>query len=102
MIGPSTEMTIFPGQPLVHFDTISIALTPAESAVYALCRADGSYIYFGESRDLRRRLMEHLVDTASCLHREGAVFFAYELHASRGIRLARLNQLLASYPTVCK
>ena len=101
MITTPTEMAIFPGQPLVRFDTVSVALTPAESAVYVLCRADGSYIYFGESRDLRRRLMEHLVDTASCLHREGAAFYAYELHSSPGTRLARLNQLIASYPTAC-
>ena len=94
-------MAIFPGQPLVRFDTVSVALTPGESAVYALCRSDGTYIYFGESRDLRRRLMEHLVDTASCIHSEGAVFFAYELHASAGMRLARLNQLIAAYPTIC-
>jgi hypothetical protein len=45
--------------------------------------------------------MEHLVDTASCVHREGATFFAYELHSSPGARLARLNQLIAAYPTAC-
>jgi hypothetical protein len=94
-------MAIFPGQPLVRFDTVSVALTPAASAVYALCRADGTYIFFGESRDLRRRLMEHLVDAGSCVHREGAAFFAYELHSSPGTRLARLNQLIAAYPTSC-
>ena len=101
MITTRSEMAIFPGQPLVRFDTVSVALTPDASAVYALCRADGTYIYFGESRDLRRRLMEHLVDTASCVHREGATFFAYELHSSPGTRLARLNQLIAAYPTAC-
>ena len=101
MITIPTEMAIFPGQPLARFDTVSVALTPEGAAVYTLCRADGTYIYFGETRDLRRRLMEHLVDTPSCLHREGAVFFAYERHSSPGARLARLNQLIAAYPTVC-
>jgi excinuclease UvrABC nuclease subunit len=101
MVPSPAEMGIFPGQPTIRFDTVSVALTPAEPAVYAICRADGTYIFFGESKDLRRRLMEHLVDTESRIHREGAAFFAYELHSSPGGRLARRNQLIAAYPTVC-
>jgi hypothetical protein len=101
MVPSAAEMGIFPGQPTVRFDTVSVALSPAESAVYAICRSDGTYIYFGETRDLRRRLMEHLVDTESRIHREGAAFFAYELQPSPDGRLARRNQLIAAYPTVC-
>ena len=101
MLGTPTEMAIFPGQPIVPFDTIGASLAPAESAVYAICRADGSYIYFGETKDLRRRLLEHLVDDGSCIHRAGAAFFAYELHPSMGGRIARRNQLVATYPTAC-
>lgn len=101
MAGISTEMAIFPGQPIVPFDTIGASLAPAESAVYAICRADGSYVYFGETKDLRRRLLEHLVDTSSCIHRAGAAFFAYELYPSAGGRIARRNQLIATYPTTC-
>ena len=94
-------MANFPGQPIVPFDTVGASLAPAESAVYAICRADGSYVYFGETRDLRRRLLEHLVDKESCIHRAGAAFFAYELHPSMGGRIARRNQLVATYSTTC-
>jgi len=94
-------MAIFPGQPTVPFDAVGVGSAPAESGVYAICRADGGYIYFGEAADLRKRLSEHLADGDSCLHRAGAAFFAYEQYPSLAIRRARRNKLLASYPTPC-
>ena len=94
-------MAITPGQPTVPFDAAGVSSAPAESGVYAICRADCGYIYFGEAADLRKRLSEHLADRNSRLHRAGAVFFAYERYQSLGIRMARLNKLVASYPTQC-
>lgn len=94
-------MFIGPGQPTVPFDVVGVALAPKEPGVYALCRADGSYIYFGDTDNLQRRLTEHLIDTSSCIHREGAAFFAYEVHPSPGGRAARKNQLVAVYAVGC-
>jgi hypothetical protein len=94
-------MAIVPGQPTVPFDAVGVASAPAESGVYAICRVDGAYLYFGEATDLRKRLNEHLADRNSCLYRAGAAFFAYEQYPSLGLRLARRNRLLASYPTPC-
>ncbi|HEY7190967.1 MAG TPA: GIY-YIG nuclease family protein [Vicinamibacterales bacterium] len=94
-------MAIFPGQPTVPLDSVGVALAPSEAGVYAICGADGRYLYFGETNDVRRRLTEHIDDVNSCVHRAGGVFFAYEIYPSYGIRLARRNKLIATYLPPC-
>lgn len=94
-------MFIGPGQPTVPFDTVGVALAPEDPGVYALCRADGTYIYFGETDNLQQRLSGHLTEKDSCVHREGAAFFAFEIHQSRGGRQARRSQLMTTYAVGC-
>lgn len=94
-------MTIGPGQATNSFNVVGVALAPSRAGVYALCRANGSYVYFGHADDLRKRLTDHLIDTNSCIHRHGALFFSYELTAPLSLREARRNELLAKYPTPC-
>jgi hypothetical protein len=50
---------------------------------------------------LQQRLTNHLADTSSCVHRQGAAFFAFEIHPSPGGRQARRNQLVAAYAVGC-
>ena len=94
-------MAIFPGQPTVPLDLSGVALAPSEGGVYAICGADGRYLYFGETNDVRRRLMEHLGDENSCVYRAGGVFFAYEVYPSYGTRVARRDRLIATYLPPC-
>jgi hypothetical protein len=94
-------MFIGPGQPTVPFDVIGVALAPAAAGVYALCAAEGAYVFFGETEDIRARLTEHLIAPNDRITQGTVVFFAYELHASRGIRLARRNQLIMTFGAGC-
>jgi hypothetical protein len=94
-------MAISPGQPTVPLDPVGVALAPSEGGVYAICAADGRYLYFGETNDVRRRLTEHIDDVNSCIHRAGGVFFAYEIYPSHGMRLARRNKLIITYLPPC-
>ena len=61
-------MAIVPGQPMDgQFNAYGIALSaPAASAVYAICGAQGTYLYFGESNNIQCRLTEHLNDPHDC------------------------------------
>src|SRR4030095_6299929 len=94
-------MSIGPGQPTNTFDVVGVALAPSVAGVYAICRADGSYVYFGQAEDIRQRLTAHLIDVNNCIHREGGAIFSYELYDAPALRIARQNQLLAMYPTRC-
>lgn len=94
-------MSIGPGQPTNTFDVVGVALAPSVAGVYAICRADGSYVYFGHAENIRQRLTAHLIDGNGCIHREGGEAFAYEVCEARPLRVARQNQLLAMYPTRC-
>jgi GIY-YIG catalytic domain-containing protein len=94
-------MSIGPGQPTNAFDVVGVALAPSVAGVYAICRADGSYVYFGHAENIRQRLTAHLIDGNSCIHREGGVAFSYELCDAPVLRVARQHQLLATYPTRC-
>jgi len=94
-------MSIGPGQPTNTFDVVGVALAPSVAGVYAICRADGSYVYFGQAEDIRQRLTAHLIEVNGCIHREGGAMFAYELCEAPSLRIARQHQLMAIYPTRC-
>jgi hypothetical protein len=94
-------MSIAPGQPSNTFDVVGVALAPSAAGVYAICRADGSYIYFGQADNIRHRLTAHLIEVNSCIHREGGAMFAYEMCEALSLRIARHQQLMALYPTRC-
>ena len=94
-------MSIAPGQPTNMFDVVGVALAPSAPGVYAICRADGSYVYFGHAENIRQRLTAHLIEANGCIHREGGAMFAYEVCEPFALRVARQHQLLAAYPTPC-
>ena len=94
-------MAIGPGHPTTPFTAIGIALSPAEPAVYALCATDESYVYFGQTKDLRRSLTEHFGTVNNCIHRAGVVSFAYEIVANEANRVARQHQLISTHGSCC-
>lgn len=73
---------------------------PNASGVYAIYNQN-RYVYFGESNDIQRRLLEHLNDRQHAMHVHGAVSFAFDLVATEAGRKARQNQLIAGCPTPC-
>ena len=87
---------------MLTFDALTVTLgAPAQSGVYAICNAQGGYVYFGESNDIQRRLTEHLNDRTHCMHRNGAASFAFELVGTALARMFRQNELIRLYPTPC-
>lgn len=95
-------MAIQPGDPAFGFQILSILLhAPTSGGVYAICDAQGKYLYFGESNDISRRLTEHRNDAVHAMHRHGATQFAFEVIADAATRTARQNQLIALYRPPC-
>ena len=95
-------MAIRPGDPAFAFSGFGIMLNaPNASGVYALCDAQGTYVYFGESNDIQRRLQEHLSDPTPQLKRAAPTMFAFELVEHAFLRVLRQNELIAAYPTPC-
>ena len=92
-------MPIGPGQPGQHFTREGILLSaPNASGVYALYNA--GWVYFGESNDIQRRLLEHLDEAGSAILRNAPTGFCFELVGAQQ-RVARQNALIALYPTPC-
>ena len=94
-------MSIGTGHGGFLFNDASIrASAPASSGVYALYDNAGNYVYFGESNDIQRRLLEHLNEPGTCIKRQGAANFAFELSPTI-LRVQRQNSLIRMYPTLC-
>jgi excinuclease UvrABC nuclease subunit len=95
-------MAIRIGDPVYQFDAYSVALNaPAASGVYAICNQQSTYIYFGESNDIRRRLYEHLADRTHAMHTHGAASFAFDMIDGEVPRILRQNELIRAHPTPC-
>lgn len=94
-------MPIGPGLPTIAFNATSLLTVPSQSGVYAICNAQGGYIYFGESNDLQRRLTEHLNDTTHAMHKHGAVSFAFDVVPGELQRVLRQNELILAHNPVC-
>lgn len=74
-----------------------LAHAPAAPGVYAIYSGK-RWVYFGESEDLRRRLLEHLTDRSHCMHQFPDLQYSVELAPNR---VDRLQDLLRAYPTPC-
>lgn len=93
-------MAIGPGQPGFPFTEASIrANAPNTSGTYAIYRTE-AWIYFGESNDLQRRLLEHLREAGTCIHRQAPTGFQVEVAAAQQ-RVVRQNQLIAQFRPAC-
>jgi len=69
--------------------------------VYGLFKGN-VWIYFGESGDVRARLLDHLAnETNACITRSAPTHFAYELVPGELARKARQNGLILEYNPPC-
>ena len=73
---------------------------PAASGAYGLY-AGNSWIYFGESEDIQRQLLEHVGEMTSCIKRNGATHFKYELVPGLAPRVARQDALILEFRPPC-
>ena len=82
------------------FDYDSIVMNaPAESGVYAISRG-GVWVFFGETGDIRQRLLEHLKGDNPVMAFVKPSHFSFELWPE-SIRVRRRNELIAEFPTLC-
>ncbi len=88
------------GQPGKSFTRPSIlADAPASSGVYALFSSK-TWIYVGETGDIRARLIQHLDGDNPCISRLNPTGFQYELSLSHQ-RVARQNALIVQLQPEC-
>ena len=91
---------IGPGQFSFLYNRVSIlANAPAASGVYALYNPQ-SWIYVGEGKDIRARLLDHLNGDSACLTQVNPTGFQFELcPADR--RVARQDELIVALSPAC-
>jgi excinuclease UvrABC nuclease subunit len=73
------------------------AHAPVKEGVYGI-RSGEKWIYFGQSDDLRRRLLEHLRDRSHCMYQYPNLEFVCETTPTSA---DRLRQLLQEFRPVC-
>ena len=93
-------MAIGPGLRGFTFTEPTIkANAPSASGVYALYTSS-QWVYFGETNDIQRRLLEHLKEIGTLIKRYGPTGFMFELQPANA-RVQRQNALILAYPTPC-
>jgi hypothetical protein len=70
---------------------------PVRQGVYGI-RSGEKWVYFGQSDDLRRRLLEHLSDPSHCMHGYPNLEFVCEANPAPE---DRLRQLLREFHPLC-
>jgi predicted GIY-YIG superfamily endonuclease len=79
-------------------DTIK-NMVPASSGVYGLFNNKG-WVYVGESKDIERRLLEHLNTSGTCISRANPTHCIWELSAEH-TRVQRQNALILELGPPC-
>ena len=74
--------------------------TPQASGVYAIFKA-GTWIYVGESGNIRARLLQHWNGDNRCITNQAPTGFQFELVAGEAQRKARQDQLILALKPVC-
>lgn len=72
---------------------------PYASGVYGLFNT--GWVYIGESEDIQRRLLEHLVTVDPCINCHAPTSFTHEL-AAEEVRIGRQNQLIVEFWSACR
>jgi hypothetical protein len=73
------------------------AHAPVKEGVYGI-RSGEKWVYFGQSEDIRRRLLEHLREPSHCMHRYPNLEFVCEATPAAA---DRLRQLLLEFHPLC-
>jgi hypothetical protein len=72
---------------------------PASSGVYAIYNSQ-EWIYFGESQNIRDRLLQHLAETGTCIKRHNPSGFSFESVIGAN-RVARQDALILDPGSAC-
>jgi hypothetical protein len=72
---------------------------PEQSGVYAL-HSDTTWVYVGESANIRAHLLEHLNGSNVCVNLYPRLYFSYELIAEP-VRAWRHDQVLREFRPTC-
>ena len=83
----------------VPWNQASINHVPAISGVYAIWRP-GTWVFIGETNDLRHALMEHFGGDNACITQSRPTTFGYEAHPE-GSRVERQHELIAELRPTC-
>jgi len=75
------------------------ANAPATSGVYGLTNAS-EWIYIGQTDNIQKRLLEHIVESDSQLKARNPTGFTYQVCAE-SVRADRQDQLILQYKPVC-
>lgn len=73
---------------------------PNKPGVYAIWNRT-TWIYFGETQDIQRRLLEHLDATESCIRENSPAVWGYELVQSEQTRIRRQRALVLELRPAC-
>lgn len=96
----------FPPQDPRRFTRVDIeALNPGQPGVYGLIQRglySSTWIYIGQSKDIRERLLEHLNGDNECINRNWPTHFVGEL-VEGGVkaRRKRERELIDEYGPIC-
>ncbi len=82
------------------FSQASVVLNaPEQSGVYAL-HSHGTWVYVGESANIRAQLLQHLGGDNACIAVHPHLNFSYELIAET-VRAWRQSELIREYRPIC-
>jgi len=82
------------------FSQASIVLNaPEQSGVYAL-HSLGTWVYVGESANIRAQLLQHLVGDNACISVYPYLNFSYEL-IPEAVRAWRHGELIREFRPIC-
>lgn len=73
---------------------------PNKPGVYAIWNRT-TWIYFGETQDIQRRLLEHFDTTEPCIRENSPTVWGYELVQSEQTRLQRQRDLVRELQPAC-
>lgn len=69
--------------------------------VYGMLAADGTVLYIGQAKSMKRRHNEHCGDTGHLMHRYRPTHIVVEVIADEATRCARERELIAEYNPPC-
>ena len=87
------------GQNFAYTRASIVQNAPSVSGVYAIWK-QGTWIYVGETNDLKRRMLEHYDGDNACITRNAPTGFGFEV-VQAATRVARQNQLIGELKPAC-
>lgn len=79
-------------------------LDPNQPGIYGIYRSNpgGVWIYVGQAKDIRARLLQHFAGDNPCINRSGPTHFVGEIvHGGEHARLRRERELIEELNPIC-